>query len=39
MALAFSAPFDYFFQAVLNYPTLSRVYKVAAYELMEKLGR
>ncbi len=39
MALEFEATYDFFLRAVMNYPTLSRVYKVAAYDILANLGR
>ena len=38
MAIQFEVPYTYFVRTVMNYPTLSRVYKLAAWDLLEKLG-
>jgi NAD(P) transhydrogenase len=38
MAIDFEATYLYFIRQVMNYPTLSRVYKVAAWDLFQKLG-
>ena len=38
MAIQFKVPYTYFVRTVMNYPTLSRVYKLAAWDLLEKLG-
>ncbi len=38
MAITYEATYLFFVRMVMNYPTLSRVYKVAAWDLLEKLG-
>lgn len=38
MAIAFEAPYNHFVRMVMNYPTLSRALKLAAWDLLEKLG-
>jgi len=38
MAIQFEVPYTYFVRMVMNYPTLSRVYKLAAWDLLETLG-
>lgn len=38
MAITFGATCEFFHQAVMNYPTLARAYKLASYQLMEKSG-
>jgi NAD(P) transhydrogenase len=37
-AIACGVPYTYFVRTVMNYPTLSRVYKLAAWDVLEKLG-
>ncbi|MGH7656363.1 MAG: Si-specific NAD(P)(+) transhydrogenase [Gemmatimonadaceae bacterium] len=37
--LSFGGTIDYFIQAVFNYPTLSDVYKYAAYDGLQRLAR
>jgi NAD(P) transhydrogenase len=38
LAMNFGARWQHFVRQVMNYPTLSRVFKVAAWDLFEKLG-
>ena len=38
MAISFEATYQHFVRIVMNYPTLARVYKVAAWNILEKLG-
>jgi NAD(P) transhydrogenase len=38
LAITFEASYTVFIRQVMNYPTLSRVYKVAAWNLLEQLG-
>jgi NAD(P) transhydrogenase len=38
MAIAFEATYQHFVRIVMNYPTLARVYKVAAWDVLEQLG-
>ena len=38
MVIEVRAPYLTFIRQVMNYPTLSRIYKVAAWDIHEKLG-
>jgi len=38
LAISFGATYTTFVRQVMNYPTLSRVFKLAAWDLLEKLG-
>jgi NAD(P) transhydrogenase len=38
VAIGFDTPYTYFVRTVMNYPTLSRVYKLAAWDVLEQLG-
>jgi NAD(P) transhydrogenase len=37
MAIFYGASYEYFIKSVMNYPTLSRAYKVAAYDLLDHM--
>jgi len=38
LAIATEQPYTLFVRQVMNFPTLARVYKIAAWDLLEKLG-